>query len=94
MQKILIIEDDVSICEELSDLLKNSHYEVFVLKDFYHAIDEILEIQPDLILLDIQIPYMNGELLLKDLRKKSDVPVIMVTSRSNESDEVLDILLS
>jgi len=89
MQKILIIEDDVSICEELSDLLKNSHYEVFVLKDFYHAIDEILEIQPDLILLDIQIPYMNGELLLKDLRKKSDVPVIMVTSRSNESDEVL-----
>ena len=50
-----------------------------------------MEIKPDLVLLDINIPYINGELLLQNLRKKSNVPVIMVTSRNQESDEVLSM---
>ena len=47
--------------------------------------------EPDLVLLDINIPYMNGEMLLQQLRSKSDVPVIMVTSRDSEADEVLSM---
>lgn len=91
MKKILIIEDDENLCRELADLLTNSSYEAAVLKDFSDALGEIRRAEPDLILLDINIPVCNGEMLLKDLRKESDVPVIMVTSRSGEADEVLSM---
>lgn len=89
MKKILIIEDDVQIRTELKALLENSLYEAIVLEDFSSTLEEILRISPDLVLLDINIPYMNGELLLASLRKRSSVPVIMVTSRNSEADEVL-----
>lgn len=91
MKKILIIEDDIVICKELSNLLENSGYNALALKNFSNALEEVLIVNPDLILLDINIPYINGELLLLELRKKSNVPVIMVTSRNSETDEVLSI---
>lgn len=91
MEKILIIEDDEIICNELKELLKNSLYEPVVLKDFQNAIKEIENENPDLILLDINIPYINGELLLKQIRLNSNVPIIMVTSKNSETDEVLSI---
>ncbi len=91
MQKILIIEDEEIICNELSALLENSGYIPLILKNFKDAKTEILKLNPDLILLDINIPYMNGELLLRDLRKSSNIPVIMVTSKNSETDEVLSM---
>lgn len=91
MKKILIVEDDFSISKELKELLDNSGYEAFILENFQDAKNEILKLMPDLILLDINIPYTNGENLLKELRKESDIPVIMVTSRNNETDEVLSM---
>lgn len=91
MKKILIIEDDEVIRDELASLIQNSGYNSFIIYNFENAINEILEIKPDLVLLDINIPYINGELLLQNLRKKSNVPVIMVTSRNQESDEVLSM---
>lgn len=91
MQKILIIEDDEIISNELKKLLDDNNYEGIILKDFKNAIDEILNIKPDLILLDINIPYMNGEALLKKIREESNVPVIMVTSRDSLVDEALSI---
>lgn len=89
MKKILIVEDDAVIREELLNILENSFYEVLILKNFKDAKREILLLNPDLILLDINIPYMNGEVLLQNLRKETSVPIIMVTSRDNEVDEVL-----
>ena len=91
MQKILIIEDDKTISNELKEMLDNSNYEGIILKDFNNALKQIIEINPDLILLDINIPYMNGEILLKELRKTSNIPVIMVTSKKSEVDEVLSM---
>lgn len=91
MSKILIVEDDLSICNELKELLNNSGYEAAVIEDFSDAKNEIIRQVPDLILLDINIPYMNGEVLLRELRKESDIPVIMVTSRNSETDEVLSM---
>ena len=91
MKKILIVEDDKDISIELKALLENSGYEASILTDFKNASDEILRNEPDLVLLDINIPYMNGEMLLRDLRQKTDVPVIMVTSRDSEADEVLSM---
>lgn len=91
MKKIMIIEDDTIISKELYELLVNAGYEVLILKDFSNAKEEILKSNIDLILLDINIPYQNGEQLLKEIRKESNIPVIMVTSRANETDEILSI---
>ena len=91
MKKIMIVEDDEVIKDELSELLKNSSYLVESVKNFKKAKEEIFKYNPDLILLDINIPYINGELLLKEIRKESSVPVIMVTSKSGEIDEALSI---
>ena len=91
MKKIMIIEDDAIISKELYELLVNAGYEVLILKDFSNAKEEILKSNIDLILLDINIPYQNGEQLLKEIRKESNIPVIMVTSRASETDEILSI---
>ncbi len=91
MSKILIIEDDQIISKELEKLLTNSGYQVSILKNFQDSLNEFLKISPDLILLDINIPYINGEVLLKKLRNYSDVPVIMVTSINSQIDEALSI---
>lgn len=91
MKKILIIEDDESVRSELKELLSNAGYEALILEGYSNMLDDILSIHPDLILLDINIPYMNGEVLLKNLRKVSNIPVIMVTSKNTEIDEVLSM---
>ena len=85
----MIVEDDKVIAEELYNLLTNSNYEACILNDFTNAKSEILKAEVDLILLDINIPILNGEILLKEIRKESNVPIIMVTSKSEETDEVL-----
>lgn len=89
MKKIMIVEDDSVIANELKLLLNSSDYEAIILNNFSNAKEEILNSNPDLILMDINIPYLNGELLLKEIRKTSSVPVIMVTSKETEVDEVI-----
>lgn len=91
MKKILIVEDDTSISEELKNLLDNAEYNGVILKDFENSYEEIKRENPDLILLDINIPKLNGEMLLQKIRKESNVPIIMVTSKNTETDEVLSL---
>ena len=91
MKKILIVEDDTSISEELKNLLDNAGYNGVILKDFENSYEEIKRENPDLILLDINIPKLNGEMLLQKIRKESSVPIIMVTSKNTETDEVLSL---
>ena len=91
MNKIYIVEDDRSIRTELAELLNNAGYETECLTDFSDSLQHILESESDLILLDINIPFINGEMLLRNIRKKTDIPVIMVTSRTSETDEVLSM---
>ncbi len=89
--KILIVEDDKLLASKLKDLLDKNGYFGIVLEDFQNSLEQILNIHPDLILLDINIPNMSGENLLKELRKKTNTPVIMVTSRNSLVDEALSI---
>ena len=91
MKKIFIVEDDKSICMELIEILENEGYAASYLTDFEHSKEEILAAGADLILMDINIPGINGRNLLKEIRKESDIPVIMVTSRTSEMDEVLSM---
>lgn len=91
MKKIFIVEDDKSICMELVEILENEGYAASYLTDFEHSKEKILAARADLILMDINIPGINGRNLLKEIRKESDIPVIMVTSRTSEMDEVLSM---
>ena len=90
--KILIIEDDVAIRQELKLLLENALYQVTVLADFHHTVEEILKIQPDLVLLDVNLPQESGFSICKRVREKSDVPIIFLTSRTDSMDELSGML--
>lgn len=91
MKKILIIEDEKAIRTELKILLENSGYSVEAVEEFSNTKEEILKSKADLVLLDINIPNVNGQTLLKEIRKESSVPVIMLTSRVGEVDEILSM---
>lgn len=91
MKRILIIEDDKVLSDELSILLKNAGYDAVCIKDFRDVSTQIKQADIDLILLDINLPEVNGEALLQDFRRSSDTPVIMLTNRTSELDEVLSM---
>ena len=87
----MIVEDEKTIRDELKTLLETSGYKVILLERFANTLEDILKSKFDLLLLDINLPKMNGETLLKEFRKQSNIPVIMVTSRIGETDEVLSM---
>lgn len=91
MKKIMIIEDETALRDELSVLLKNAGYEVTAITDYHNVSEQMKAANADLILLDINLPNESGETLLQDFRKHSDTPVIMLTSRTTEIDEVLSL---
>ena len=91
MPKILIIEDDEKLSEELKIFLNKNGYKATTLTTFDNTIQDILQTNPDLILLDINLPNTDGEYICKEIRKQSNMPIIIVTSRDNELDELLSI---
>ncbi len=91
MKKILIVEDEVKLRNELKVFLNKNGYEAYVLENFNNTIQEILDFNADLILLDINLPNYDGEYILKEIRKVSEVPIIIITSRDNEMDELISM---
>lgn len=91
MQKILIVEDDEKLRNELEIFLGKNGYKAQTIKEFSNTINKILEINPDLLLLDINLPEVDGEYICKEIRKKSQMPIIIITSRDSEIDELLCI---
>lgn len=89
MNKLLIVEDDIKIKQELKNFLSNNGYEVFSVDSFEDTLNEIIKVKVDLILLDINLPNQNGMYLCKELRKEIKTPIIIVTSKNNEMDELL-----
>lgn len=91
MQKILIVEDDEKLRYELEIFLINNGYIVETLKTFENTVNDILKINPNLVLLDINLPCVDGEYVCKEIRKQSNMPIIIITSRDNEIDELISI---
>lgn len=89
MKKIAVVEDDKVLRQALDSLLKENGYGIFCLEKFDRTEEEILRAEPDLVLLDILLPGANGQEILRNLRQKSQIPVIMVTSREGEMDQIL-----
>ena len=91
LMNITIVEDDPVIREKLSSLLKENGYETTLVNDFQNVISNLLEINTDLILLDINLPYEDGFNICKQIKEKLQIPIIFVTSRDTTEDEIKSI---
>ena len=91
MPKIYIIEDDEKIKNEIGIFLSKNGYEVDKIESFSNVVDDVLKSNSDLVLLDINLPVYDGYFICKELRKNSDIPIIIVTSRNSEIDELMSM---
>ena len=90
---IAVVDDDRNILTSVSMALENEGFKVQTYLDGESAFIGISRTPPDLAIIDIKMPRMNGEELLKKLRKKTDIPVIFLTSKDDEVDELLGLKL-
>ncbi|GAA0749090.1 response regulator transcription factor [Clostridium sartagoforme] len=93
MSKIIIIEDTETIRKELKIFLTRYDYEVLAPSNFENIIHYILKENPDLLLLDINLPVFDGYHICREIRKSSNMPIIVVTSRNSEMDEIMSMNL-
>lgn len=89
--KIFVVEDETEICKELSVLLQKYGYAYESSTDFAHITDHILKAEADLVLLDITLPYQDGYTICREIRKQSDIPIIVLTSRNTDFDELMSL---
>lgn len=92
-KKIFIIEDEEKIRLELSTFLNRYGYETSYSTDFENIVNIALKEKPHVILLDINLPYFDGYYICREIRKSSNVPIIVVTSRNSEIDELMSMNL-
>ena len=92
-EKILVVDDDVNICELLRLDLEKEGYTVSIVNDGESAVKSFGEIQPDLMLLDIMLPRLDGWQVCREIRKFSDKPIIMLTAKGETFDKVLGLEL-
>ena len=93
MEKIIIVEDDKIIREELQSFLSKYGYEVVAPSEFENIVEFILNENANLVLLDINLPVFDGYYICREVRKKSEVSIIVVTSRDSDMDELMSINL-
>lgn len=89
MKQILVIEDDEEIRSQLAGFLSSNGYGCITVEKFENVPEQILSSHADMVLLDITLPGADGESILRKLREHSDIPVIIVTSKNTEMDEVI-----
>ena len=92
-QKILIVDDDPNICELLRMYLNKDGFDTSIATDGEEAIDLVLRYKPDLILLDIMMPRLDGWQVCREVRKTSEVPIIMLTAKGEVFDKILGLEL-
>ena len=91
--RILVVDDEPAVTDLLVYNLRKAHYEVMVANDGLEALDLAHKAPPNLILLDLMIPEVDGLDVCRELRKSSDVPIIMITARGEEIDRVVGLEL-
>lgn len=91
--KILLIEDDVTLFGEIRERLMQWSYEVYGIEDFSNVMKEFTKVQPDLVIIDIQLPKFDGFHWCRSIRTHSKVPIIFLSSRDHPTDMVMSIQL-
>ena len=89
MYKILVVEDDETIVQIVKRHLQSWGYEVFQVEDFAHVIQEFVQKDPQLVLLDLKLPFYNGFHWCEEIRKVSQVPVIFISSAADNMNMVM-----
>jgi len=90
---ILVVDDEPSVVNLIAYNLRKAHYRVLTASNGRDALNQARQGQPDLILLDLMIPGMDGLQVCRELRKTSEIPIIMVTARGEETDRVIGLEL-
>ncbi|MFG6146880.1 response regulator transcription factor [Halobacillus sp. B23F22_1] len=93
MFNILLIEDDMSLFTEIKERLSQWEYEVDGIEDFHKVMDTFTEAQPDLVIIDIQLPKFDGFHWCRMIRQHSNVPIIFLSSRDHPTDMVMSMNL-
>lgn len=88
MKKIAVVEDDIFMREELADMLRRAGYEVMEICEFHHVAEQLIGLSTDLVLLDLNLPDTSGFQICSEVKKKSAVPVLVLTSRDQMQDEL------
>lgn len=93
LEKVLIVDDDPNVCDMLRMYLEKEGYSVILSYDGEEAIVKFNALKPDIILLDVMLPSQDGWQVCRDIRKKSNVPIIMITAKDDTFDKVLGLEL-
>lgn len=88
MNRVMLIEDSSQMVSYISEYLNEQDYVVGVVTDFNNVIAEVKSFEPNLILLDINLPKFDGFFFLKQIKKNFDIPVIIISARSDESEQI------
>lgn len=93
MAQIFVVEDDAAIRDELLEVLERNGFETACCLAFDRVVEDILVADPDLVLLDLTLPGTDGQFICRELREKSSVPIVVLTSRVTEIDEVMSMTM-
>lgn len=91
MAKIMIVEDDRALRNQVKEMLTDYEYTILAIEDFQHVEEQFKAFQPDLVLLDINLPYYDGNHICRKLRKISNVPIIITSARNSEMDQIFSM---
>lgn len=93
MPKIMIIEDDTQLRNQIKEVLLGYSYEVYVVESFCNVEEQFINIEPQLVLLDINLPYYDGNYYCRMFRKHSNIPIIITSARNSDMDQILSMEL-
>lgn len=93
MARIFVVEDDTAIRNEVIEVLERQGFEVTYCLTFERVAEDVEQAAPDLVLLDLTLPGTDGQLICRELRQRSEVPIVVLTSRVTEVDEVMSMTM-
>jgi len=91
MSRILIVEDNESLSSQIAKMLARYDYDIYEVKDFKNVVEKILNDNANLVLLDINLPYYDGFHILKEIRKSSKIPVIIISARNSDAEQIMGL---
>lgn len=88
MKRLAVVEDEIYMRQELCDMLEKARYRALEITSFENAVEQLTAVVPDLVLLDLNLPGISGFQICRDLKQKTSIPVLVLTSRDQMQDEL------
>ncbi|WP_373163714.1 response regulator transcription factor [Agathobaculum sp. Marseille-P7918] len=88
MKRLAVVEDEIYMRQELCDMLEKAGYRALEITSFENAVEQLTAVGPDLVLLDLNLPGISGFQICRDLKQKTSIPVLVLTSRDQMQDEL------